>query len=195
MTRLSRGLLLLRWGRLADAEVDLRAAVNLPGGGYGARVALARVAIARKDPKTARRLLDEAIALKPKRTTAYGDRYRLRLAQGDKDAMEDWRRGLTLTSKFNRTDLVVRLGGDPFLLAERTGEAGFGEFAKALHGSVNERLLERSDAWLRRSLAFDPWGLSTAARMASVVYLLGRVSKADAAYQRAREVDPSLVAH
>jgi serine/threonine protein kinase/Tfp pilus assembly protein PilF len=191
--RLSRGLVRLRAGHLDEAEGDLKAALELPGGAYGARIGLSRLALKRGDAAAARAHLDRAIALDPERTTAYGDRFRIRLGARDAGARSDWKAGLTRNTTPDPRRLVVSLQSDPIALAEASGEAGFGEFAQVLQAPADRGQLERAEAWLERALLLDPWQLSASARRASVLYLRARFRAAFEAYGRAREVDPTLL--
>lgn len=193
LARLARGFLWLAWGKLAHAGKDFQLALGLSGAEYAARVGLARVAAKGGDVDGALRHLDLAVALAPQRPTAYGYRYRLRLASGRPGAAKDRQRAATNTRKPPRPS-ILSPGTDPLALAEQCSDSGFHEFAQALRQpAANTRYLARAGAWLRRALQFDPWSLSASARRASVLYLQARVPEAEAGYARARAVDPALV--
>lgn len=195
--RLARGLTLVEWrGHEEEARMELEQAGALPNGAYAAKVGLARLAEGRGELDLSRRLLDEAVALAPARTTAYGYRYRLRLRRGEPGAREDYDRAIARAE--SPTRVVFDDDVDPLFLAEQAAQRGFAAFVDAvktdeLRDGQWRHLLTRAEALLGRALLFDPWSLPASARRASVLYLLARFEPAAVAFEQARVVDPALV--
>jgi tetratricopeptide (TPR) repeat protein len=185
---LTRGLARARAGDARGAKQDLEAAREVESAGYAARVGLARLAVSDGDNEAARALLDEAIALAPKRTTAYGDRYRLRLRQKDPAAGRDRKKTQELAQS---PPTLLSAGSDPLQLSEQAVGNAVSELTLALEGEG--RHLERALAWTRRALAFDPENLRAATLLPRLLYLLGDPKRAAGACKRALSVDPLSV--
>jgi tetratricopeptide (TPR) repeat protein/predicted Ser/Thr protein kinase len=191
--RLGRGMVLLGWDRLDEAQAEFEAARGLEGGGYPALVGLARVAALRERFEEAERLLDEAVALEPERGTAYGERFRLRLRRGDPSARDDRDRAASLRAE-THTVAFDELT-DPFRLAEQASARGFAALNQAMSTTSSapwSYQMSRAAVWLKRGLVYDPASPTGAAWLATALYLNGRFTAAVDAYADAHALDPLL---
>lgn len=189
---LSLGLVQASTANIDEARSALEQALPRPGGGYAARIGLARLAWDAGDLDEARRLLDEAVTLAPNRRTAYAYRYRLRQAQDETDASEDRARAIAV----NREKPTPPESGwaDPFLVAEYANDRGVMAFGKAFSGGMEwSWSLSRATAWLQRALLFDRFAPAAAARVAGAYYLLCEDEEAESSYERAFALDPLLM--
>jgi len=90
---------LLKQGRVADAEEELRAALSLDPAHAPARLSLARIAEARDRPEEARNHLRAAIAGAPDDPEAYRELLRLELSLGNFAAAEEIAKQITEASR------------------------------------------------------------------------------------------------
>ncbi|MEZ6183612.1 MAG: protein kinase [Planctomycetota bacterium] len=189
--------LTLSEGLLDEAELRFDELARSPAGRYAGHLGLGRVAWARGDLARARAELDAAVAAAPERSTAYGTRYRLRLEQGDPDAIADQEEHVRTNQ---RVELLPHsLATDTQELAEQYSAQGRRFFVRLLRGVESERdfnwnaELDVARLWLRRALDVDPQHLEAQAYLASMLYLQGRWELASEHYAELSERDPHRV--
>jgi len=151
---------LLKQGRVGDAEEELRVAIALDAAHAPARLLLARIAEARERPAEARNHLRAAIEAAPDEPDAYRELVRVELALGDQAAGEE---AATRLSEAMREAQRHADEGDALVKAQRLREqaaAAWVDVARAHAQRHEDPAAERAFAQARAAEPSDPEVLS-----------------------------------
>ncbi len=202
--RANLGGALMAMGRIAEAIVQFRAALDLQPEDAGLHRSLGAALAAAGEPEAALSALDHAVALAPRVAEGhYGRGEALIRLKRREDAIEAFNAAIALKPAFARAHsnlgaalqaLDRRAESIAAYRAAISADPGLAEAHANLGAALRaDGRLGEAEGCLRKAIALDPKLAEARASLGGVLRDQGRIGDAVAAYRAALDIDPGLI--